>query len=325
MRNKEVAVGLFATLGIVLLYFGWYFLKGIDFFSTTAKYYAIYENVDNLAVSNPVRVNGFAVGRVSDIRILDYKAYRVLVEIDIDSKVRLGDSTRAILDSELLGGNFIVLSIGKVGNPRKPGDTIASELARGMFEVLTETAQPVASNLQTTLGKFNVVIDNLTRNSQRLDSIFKKLQSTPDILNGTLRNANNKLDVVSGSVVELTGNLNTTLAELKPTLKNFSILSDSLKRLQLNLTLSKTQKTLSSLEETLAKLKKGDNTVSKLMTEDSLYNNLNRLLLRVDSLVEHLNNYPKHFTAPLGKSHKKVVRDRRKEEEAKKSAAQPKK
>lgn len=326
MRNKEFKVGLFALLAIAALYYGFYFLKGIDFFSKTAKYYVIYDNVDNLAVSNPVQVSGFAVGRVSDIRILDNRRHSVLVEIDIDSKIKLGDSTKAILDSKFLGDKFILLSIGEVRTPKKPGDTIYSELAKGMFDVLKNTAEPVASNLQTTLGKFNVVIDNLSRNSQQLDSIFKKLQRTPDILNNTLLNANDKITVVSGSVSDVAANLNTTLNELKPTLRNFAVLSDSLKRMELNKTIAKTQQTLTSLNETLGKLKKGDNTMSKLLTEDTLYVNLNRLLKRMDSLVEHINRYPKHFMAPLGKSSKKVERDlQRAEEEKKKKAAEPKK
>ena len=309
---------------MVLLYFGFNFMRGIDFFSSTAKYYAIYDNVDNLAVSNPVRVSGFAVGRVSNISIMTNKSHSVLVEIDIDSKIKLGDSTKAILDSELLGGKFIVISIGEVITPIHPGDTIYSELAKGMFDLLTETATPVASNLQITLGKFSVVIDNLSRNSQSLDSIFRKLQKTPDVLNNTLMNANDKIDLLTSSFANVAANLNTSLAELKPTLKNFAVLSDSLKQLQLNKTIVKTQQTLSSLNETLAKLKKGDNTVSKLMTEDSLYVNLNKLLLRMDSLVDHLNKYPKHFTAPLGKSRRKVERDLRKEEEKKRAAVQKK-
>ena len=160
MRNREFKVGLFAIIALTALYYGFYFLKGIDFFSTTTKYYVIYENVDNLAVSNPVQVSGFAVGRVSDIRILTNKNHSVLVEIDIDTNIKLGDSTKAILDSELLGGKFIVLNIGNIRTVKKPGDTIYSELAKGMFDVLKNTAEPVASNLQTTLGKFNIVIDN---------------------------------------------------------------------------------------------------------------------------------------------------------------------
>ncbi len=316
-------MGLFAVIAIVGLYYGFYFLKGIDLFSTTTKYYVIYDNVDNLAISNPVEVSGYAVGRVSDIRILTKRNHKVLVEIDINSEIKLGDSTKAILDSELLGGKFIVLSIGAVRTPRKPGDTIHAELAPGMFDLLKNTAEPVASNLQTTLGKFNVVIDNLSKNSQRLDSIFRKLQKTPDILNSTLLNANDKITVVSGSFVDVTSNINGTLNDLKPTLRNIAILTDSLKSMELNRTIMKTQQTLTSLNETLGRLKKGDNTMSKLMTEDTLYVNLNRLLLRMDSLVEHINHYPKHFTSPLGKSHKKVERDLQKlEDEKKKKAAE---
>jgi len=321
VRNKEFKVGIFTVLTLVALYYGFYFLKGIDFFSTTTRYYVVYDNVNTLAISNPVKVNGFAVGRVSDIHIMPERSHRVLVEIDIDTQIKLGDSTKAILDSELLGGNFIVLKIGDVSKPKNPGDTIRAELAAGMFELLKNTAEPVASNLQTTLGKFNIVIDNLSRNSQRLDSIFTKLQSTPEILNNTLLNANDKITVVSGNFTDVASNLNGTLNDLKPTLKNLSILSDSLKQLQLNKTMIRTQQTLASLNETLAKLKKGDNTVSKLMTEDTLYVNLNKLLKRMDSLVEHINHYPKHFTAPLGKSHKKVEKDLKKMEEEKKKAA----
>ncbi len=321
MRNKEFMVGLFAASAMVLLYFGFNFLKGIDFFSSTSRYYAIYENVDNLAVSNPVQVSGFAVGRVSRIKIMPNKQHTVLVEIDIDSDIKLGDSTKAILDSELLGSKYILLSIGDVKEPLKAGDTIYSEVAKGMFDVLTETAEPVASNVQSTLRKFNLVIENLTRNSQRLDSIFASLQKTPILLNRTLINANDKIDLVSTSFNEVATNLNSSLAELKPTLKNFAVLSDSLKYLQLNKTIAKTQQTLTSLNETLTKLKKGDNTMSKLMTEDTLYVNLNKLMKSMDSLVTHINRYPKHYTSPLGKSHKKVERDRRREEEKKKAAA----
>src|SRR5882762_5458176 len=107
-------VGIFAAVTIVLLYFGFNFLKGTDFFSSTSKYYVIYDNVDDLAVSNPVMVSGFSVGRVSKIKIMQNKIHSVLVEIDIDSDIKLGDSTKAILDSKLLGGKYVILSIGPV-------------------------------------------------------------------------------------------------------------------------------------------------------------------------------------------------------------------
>ena len=75
--SKEFKVGLFMVVAITLLYFGFNFLKGIDFFSSSKKYYAVYENVDKLTESNQVFLNGLAVGRVSHIQI-EQRRNRVL-------------------------------------------------------------------------------------------------------------------------------------------------------------------------------------------------------------------------------------------------------
>lgn len=97
-----------------------------------------------------------------------------------------------------------------------------------MLDVLSETATPVADNLQTTLRKFNVILDNLTKNSQQLDAIFAKLQTTPDLLNHTLATANGKVEDLAASFKTVAENLNGSLNELKPTLVNFKTFSDSL-------------------------------------------------------------------------------------------------
>jgi len=324
VKNKEFKVGLFVAAGMALLYLGFNYLKGVDFFSSSNKYYAVYDNVDQLAVSNPILVNGFAVGRVSKISIMQNRQNRILVELDIDSDVLLGDSTKAILNSDFLGGKSILLSIGKISKRLQPNDTVLTEVAKGMFDVISETATPVADNVQTTLRKFNIIIDNLTRNSQQLEVIFAKLTETPDLINQTLRSTNGKVEDLSSSFKSVAENMNGTLNELKPTLQNFRIISDSIKQLELNETLAKTQLTLAQLNETLSKLNKGDNTASKLLTEDSLYNNLNHLLMRLDTLATHFNDNPRHFLAPLGKSSKKIEKERRKEEQENAKATEKK-
>lgn len=312
MKSKEFIVGLFGAVVLVLLYFGFNYLKGIDFFSSVKRYYAIYDNVDQLAVSNPVLVNGYAVGRVSKIRILQNKQNRVLVELEIDSDIVLSDSTMATLDSDFLGSKSILLNIGKSPRLLKEKDTLRSEIAKGMLAVLSETATPVADNVQTTLRKLNVIIDNLAKNSQQLDAIFAKLQTTPDLLNTTLTNSNQRITELTGSFKSVAENLNQTLTDLKPTISNFKTLSDSLNQLKLNQTITKTQQTLTALNQTLAKLNKGDNTMSKLMTEDTLYINLNKLLLSLDTLAKNFNDNPGHFLAPLGKKKSRIDKDRKK-------------
>lgn len=303
------------TIALVLLYFGFNYLKGIDFLSSTNKYYAIYDNVDQLAVSNPVLVNGYAVGRVSYIKIVQEKENKVLVELDIDSDIILGDSATAILNSDFLGSKSILLNIGDKSKPHEPGDTILAEAARGIFDVFTETAQPVANNVQTTLRKLNTVLDNLAINSARLDTLFMKFKYTPGLVNRALITTDEKMNELSSSFKQTSDNLSVTLRDLRPVISNFKTFSDSLKQIELNMTLAKAQETLGNLNNTLSKLNSGDNTVSKLMTDDSLYVNLNKLLLNLDTLANHFDSNPKHFLAPLGKSKKRIERDRRKEAE----------
>jgi phospholipid/cholesterol/gamma-HCH transport system substrate-binding protein len=319
--SKEVKVGLFMISAIVLLYFGFNFLNGIDFFSSDHKYYAIYRNVDKLTESNQIFLNGYAVGRVSDIVIQQNKD-RVLVELSIDSDIVVNENSVAILNGELLGGRllggrFIQLVVGKTGDRLKPKDTIRSDVAKGLADFLAENAEPVAANLQTTLRKLNTMLDTLNRSAVMLNEMFEDLRPTPNMINHSISNLNGRLGEMTGTFNEVGSNLNTALTDLKPTLENFKTISDSLKRLQLSGTINKAQQSLSKLNETLAALSSGNNTASKLMTEDTLYVNLNNLLQTLDSLAEHFNNNPKHFMAPLGKSRKRIAKDL--EEERKKN------
>ena len=254
------------------------------------------------------------MGRVSYIRILQAKENKVLVEMDIDSDIILGDSATAILNSDFLGSKSILLKIGNTDIPHLPGDTILAEAARGIFDVFAETAQPVASNVQTTLRKLNTVLDNLAINSARLDTMFMKLNYTPVLVNRALITTDEKMKELSASFKLTSDNLSIAIRELRPVIKNFNTFSDSLKKIELNKTLVKTQQTLSNLNTTLAKLNSGDNTMSKLLTEDSLYVNLNRLLMNLDTLANHFDSNPKHFLAPLGKNKKRIEKDREKAE-----------
>lgn len=315
--SKEVKVGLFMVVSLVLLYLGFNYLKGIDFFSSTNKYYAVYNNVDKLMPSNQVYINGYAVGRVSKIQFQQQRN-RVLVEMEIDSDIVLGRSTVAILNGDILGTKFIQLNVGDITHPILPKDTLRSEIAKGISDFLAENAAPVADNLQTTLRKLNTILENLANNSEKLDEIFDDFKATPKLLNKTLANTNSKIDTLATNLNLVTRNVNGALAELKPTLNNFKTFSDSLKSVELNATLTKAQVALTKLNETLSRLNKGDNTMSKLMTEDTLYVNLNKLLLSLDTLAKHFNENPKHFLAPLGKSRERIQKDLEKQQKEKK-------
>lgn len=315
MKNKEIIVGIFAAAAMVLLYFGFNFLKGEDLFVDHSNYYVKYDNVSELAVSNPVLVNGYAVGRVSRISLMPRQQNKILVELEIEGAVKVGKGAKATLSSALLGSKSILLDLGNISEPISRGDTITGELAKGMLDMISETASPVAYDMQSTLRKFNGIIDDLTITLKEINPVVHRFRETPGKLNLMLDQGSQSMVELTTTIKDASTKLRGSMNELDPTLKNLRVISDSLKRLEINATLTKTQKTLEELTEIMGRLRKGDNTASKLLTEDSLYNNLNKVLISIDSLTTHMNQNPDHFFAPLGKSAKKIKKELRKEEE----------
>jgi len=309
MHRKELTIGIFSAGVLFLLYFGFNFLKGFNLFSKNNKYYAVFQNVDNLAVSNSVRLNGVAVGRVSHIEIMNNSENSVLVELDVSSEILLNDSSKAVLTSEFPTGRFIVMVIGHGEKVIQYGDTLRGEVAKGMLEIISENTEPVANDLQSILSKFSYVLEDLSKSTGKLNAIFSKLQETPIILNNTINKTNENINTITREFVSVTSNLNTILGQLSPVIKNFETFSDSLKQIKLNATLIEARNALEQLNSTLSQLKKDDNTIGRLLTEDSLYNNIDTFLKEASTLIIHANQYPRHFTAPFGKKHKRVMKD----------------
>jgi len=320
--SKELKVSFFMVFTIAILYLGFNYLKGIDFFSDNNKFYIIYENVNGLNVSNPVMVNGFSVGRVSDINLNQSNNNEVIVELDIDGDVVLGDSATATLNSDFLGNKSILLSTGDINKPLEPGDTLIAILDKGIAELLAESAQPVANNLESTIKKINAILDNLSGNSGKINRIMDRLEKTSVMLNATIAETKENLGKVTTTFTEVGANVNGTLSRANPVLENMKVFTDSLKSLEMEQTLEQARITLDKLGTAVDKFSENQGTLGKLMNDDSLYVNLNNAAKSLDELLIHMNNQPKHFFAPLGKSKEKIERDRRKAREKEEKEAQ---
>ena len=85
--SQEVKVGLLAIVTLLMLFFGFNFLKGSDFFSSNHKYTVIYDNIDGLTASNPVQINGLTVGQIRNIRILQDQGNKLLVTVEVNSSM----------------------------------------------------------------------------------------------------------------------------------------------------------------------------------------------------------------------------------------------
>ena len=62
--TKNVKIALTVLAGLVLLYWGINYLKGINLMTPANSFYTEVESADGLLVAAPITVNGFQVGQV---------------------------------------------------------------------------------------------------------------------------------------------------------------------------------------------------------------------------------------------------------------------
>ena len=312
--SKEVKVGLIGVIGLLFFYLGSNFLKGIDFFSPVSRYYAVYENVDGLIVANPIIVNGYSVGRVSDIRILQDRDNKILVSMDIDKDLIIGINSKATLSSnDFLGSKAIVLSIGDINSPINEGDTIMSEIAGGLSELL-EKATPITDNLGVTISRLNDILASLRGSGDMITTTLDNLNNVLTNTNDLIDNNEETITTTLENLNSLTDDLSKKLSDIDPIIKGANDMISNLNMVDFENTFNQIDILLTSMNGVFDDIESGEGgTLSLLLSDDSLYNNLNKTAFDLDKLLQHINENPKHFFAPLGKSRKKIERDLRKQ------------
>ena len=312
--NNEIKVGIIGVVGLVFFYLGSNFLKGIDFFSPINRYYAVYENVDGLIVANPIIVNGYTVGRVSNIRILQNMDNKILVSMDIDKDLVIGKNSKATLSSnDFLGSKAIVLTIGNINYPLSEGDTINSDIAGGLSELL-EKATPITDNLGITISRLNEILSGLRGSGD-------KITTTLDNLNDVLKNTNSLIDNNEETISSTLQNLNNLTSDLSDKLDDIDPIIEGANNMIINLnkvdfesTFNQIDIILSSVNGIFDDIESGEaGTLSLLLSDDSLYNNLNKTADDLDNLIKLMNENPRHFFTPLGKSKKRIEKNLKKQ------------
>lgn len=294
--SKEFKIGLFGLFSIVILYMGFHYLKGQDFFKNIKKYYVVYENIDGLTVSNSVFVKGLSVGRVGDITF-QQKEGRIIVELDLDGDLILADSTVAYLRSEsFLGGKAIELRIpDNLNKPHHAGDTLQSAVAMGILESITQKTLPVANDASTLLRKVGAVLDSFQTTEIHIKASVIELHNTILSTNALISENRKSLRASLDNIDKITSNLKQATADLKPLLEGANGVIDSIQAANLAQTMAGIRESVGQLKLTLSNLNEGQGTMGKLLHDDSLYNRLNRSSADLDSLLVDLRNHPKRY------------------------------
>jgi phospholipid/cholesterol/gamma-HCH transport system substrate-binding protein len=312
--SKEFRVGIFAIISLTILYIGFNYLKGIEFLNKTEQYYTVYEDVAGLTVSNPVKINGFSVGRVSDVKILQERNNQILVELDVTNDIILGEGTNALLQIDLLGGVSIILDVGDISKPLTPGDTIKSSVDPTLAELLAESALPVADNLQVTIRRINALLETISSDTSQIKRIADNVEGITYRTNALIEQNQASIKEMTANFASISKKLDIAMTNLGPVIEKYGVLADSLQTIDLNETLASTNALLENMNKTIQMMNEGSGTLGRLMQDDSLYINLNQSLIDLDKMLIHMNENPKHFFAPLGKSKKKIEKDLKNQE-----------
>ena len=282
--TKEVRIGIAGIIALCVLVYGINYLKGINMFKPSSYFYVKFKNVNGLAKSSPVFADGVRVGIVRDIYYDYNQAENVVVEVELDTELRIPKGSSAELTSELMGG--VRMDILLANNPREKyaiGDTIPGKLNNGMMEsvaALMPQIEQMLQKLASIMTSLNTILGD---------------QSIPATLHSVEKMAAN-LEVTSGQlkvlmgrdIPQLTGKLNT-LGD------NFISISDNLKKIDYANTFNEIEQTLANVKIVTEKLNSKDNTVGLLLNDPQLYNNLNATTANAASLLEDLKEHPKRY------------------------------
>jgi phospholipid/cholesterol/gamma-HCH transport system substrate-binding protein len=277
--SREFKVGVLAILCLVILYFGFNFLKGINIFSPTKVYVGTFDRINGLTAQAPVYIKGYQVGLVESIHY-DFKqhpAFTVNVSIDKDIELLRGTQMALVADG-LLGGSAIELQLPMMPNramPYQKGDTLPTHIVPGMMDNL-QTG--LLATLDSLLNQANILLASLN-NQMEQGSLYNTLQN--------VKNITNNLAVSSRDIRALTHNqLPELLTKVDGTVLELQELVGDINSAEIQQTIGNLDNTITTLNTAL---QSPNGTVGMLLNDKELYDNLNSALQNLDAAVMNVD------------------------------------
>ncbi|OGW35303.1 MAG: hypothetical protein A2010_12440 [Nitrospirae bacterium GWD2_57_9] len=294
--NTEAKVGLLVLAGsIILLYMT--LIVGKYEFGANKGYLlsAVFDSVSGLDEKAAVRMAGVLIGTVERVELIDSHA-KVVMRIDAAVQIKRG-SQAAIKTEGLLGDKFVeiipaagtaggaALSSGPGGAAPGGGQRKPGNLEPG--ETIQVTVSP--SDVDKLIGQLSAISDDIKQVTGSLRQVFgteRGARSMEDILidlRKTMANVEEfsyTLKTDGGELVlrlnELVASLNGVVGENR---ENLKVTMENVREASKNAELA-----LASIESAARKIDRGEGTLGKLVSDDSMYNN-------IDSAAKGLSSY----------------------------------
>ena len=306
--RRELKVGLIAFLTLALLYWGSNFVKGRSVFEKERIYFAVYDHIDGLIRSAPVKINGFKVGTVEDIYFHPDGSGNLVIRMNINNDFVIPKNTLArIFNADLLGGKSVELELGNDINPAVSGDTLVSDIQMTLSQAVNQQVAPLKAKAESMISSIDTVLtlvqeflNDDTRNTfmQTFASIkrsFEMLENTVKVVNSSVTKTQGDFESIMANIASISRNLKNNGENLDSIFANVNSISDSLSKIEFVQTFESLKTTISSTEEIVHKINSGEGTLGLLVNNEQLYNDLDETVQQLNKLILDLKYNPNRY------------------------------
>ncbi|MFL2621837.1 MAG: MlaD family protein [Flavobacteriaceae bacterium] len=307
--SKEIKTAVLVLSGILLFIFIFNYLKGENLLSSSRKITAIYSNVEGLAISSAVTINGHKVGKVQDIRFTDDKSGMLEVSMLIDSDFNFSKNSIAELyESGLIGGKAISIIPAFDGSANTvSGDVLKSKIKPGLTELVNQRLTPLQEKIESVMVSADLLLNNVNsifdeKTKSDIKGSISQLEQTISSFEKTSNSLQNLLETNKNAINNSIGNISDISDDL-------SVVTDKLSKSDFEQTINELKFSLNNFNSLLSGLDSGEGSLGKLFNDEGLYNNLEASLGQLESLLEDMKLNPKryvHFSL-FGKKNKQYI------------------